>query len=209
LNINNPFDNPDGILIVEGDNIVVDHEEYDTFVILYPTWGDIREVTDETFGLKATCSKGSGAILVTKCCFPLYFKEKIAQMWAQGDLGPYEQVVNSHKIIINNVESRGAAAFLKEILYNVGDGIKIKGGPFILSDGWPIDTELRFAPLIAGINNQKKVTSSVTYVYWHICIDKPSCIIIKKEAAINVDEKLARMFQLQVENTSEEEDQMN
>jgi hypothetical protein len=47
-------------------------------------------------------------------------------------------------------------------------------------------------------------------VYWHICIDKPSRIISKKKAAINGDEKLARMFQLlEVENALEEEDQMN
>jgi hypothetical protein len=210
LNINDPLDNPDGILIIKGDNIVVDHEEYDSFVMLYPTWGDVREVTDDTFGLKASCSKDSGAVLVTKSRFPLYFKDKIAQMWAQEELGPYEQVVNSHKILVNNVENKGAAAFLKTIRYNVGDGIKIKGGPFNLSDGLALDTELRFAPLVAGINNRKKVTSPVPYVYWHICIDKPARIISKKKAAINGDEKLARMFELlEVENAAEEQEAGN
>jgi hypothetical protein len=77
----------------------------------------------------------------------LVLSYKIAQMWAQEDLGPYKQVVISHKIVIKNVESRGAVAFLKTNGYNVGDGIKIKVGPFDLSDGLALDTELCFAPL--------------------------------------------------------------
>jgi hypothetical protein len=184
LDLNNPLDNPDGILIVRGNNIVFNEEEYDTFVMLYPTWGDVREVTDEKYGMKACISKDGGSILVTKPRFPLFFKDRIKEMWAQEE-EPYPQIVNSHKILINSIGRQAQADFHKTVLYRLMDGVKVKGGPFNTGDGLELDTELRFAPLVTGRTKNRTIRNAVPYAYWHICLDKPARVISKKKAAID------------------------
>jgi hypothetical protein len=194
LNLNDPLDNPDGIVIVKGNNIVVDDEEFDSFVLLYPTWGDVREVTDEQFGMKASISRDGSAILVTKPRFPYFFRDSIVDMWAQEDK-PYQQIINAHKILANSIQKRAASAYMKTICYRLKSGIKIKGGPFNGGDGLELSTELRFVPLEVGEVDGTVIQNQIPYAYWHICLDMPSRVITKKKTTINANLKLTRMLE--------------
>jgi hypothetical protein len=150
ISIKSPISNPDGIFIIEGNGIVIDDEEFDSLVILYPTWGDIREVDHKDYGLKAYIGKDHASIVVTKPQFPIFLKDKIKQMWAQ-DAKPFKPVVNSHKILMNVIEKKGPKAMSKTICYRFKEDIKIKCGPFnIVSDDMQLKTQLRFAPLEIG-----------------------------------------------------------
>jgi hypothetical protein len=195
LNLDDPFGNPDGIVIIRGDKIVVGNEEYDSFIMLHPTWGDIREVTDEKFAIKASISKNGSSILVTKPRFPVFFRDEqnVMQMWSQED-EVFDQIVNSHMIMVNNLDRRGAASFMKTVCYRLPGGVKVKGGPFNSAvDGIELDPQLRFVPLQVG-EGEDAVENNIPYIYWHVCLDMPARVIIKKKNSIDVNTKLARML---------------
>jgi hypothetical protein len=216
LSLKNPSANPDGIVVLECDRVVVENEEFDSIVVLYSTWGDVREVKDKVNGIKAYIGKDGASLIVSKPRFPLFFKDKIQEMWAQ-DVSPYEQVVNAHCITMNAIDKLGPNGMNKTICYRFKEDIKFKLGPFNNnSDSMQLKTELCFAPIEigkivttagAGGNKKKKLKIPCPYVYWHLCLDKPSRVIVERAAdEIDSDAQLARMFHMLSTGDGESDD---
>jgi hypothetical protein len=194
LDMNDPLGNPDGIVILRGNNIVVDDQEYDTFMLLVPTWGDVREVTDPQFGIKASISKDGNSIIVTKPRFPLFMTDKIDELWVQEPDGPFDQILNSHNIFANNVGNQAPSSLMKVVRYRLRDGTKIKGGPFNSKSNLELDTVLRYVPCRVGFNRGRPVTAPIPVVYWHVCLDVKARVIVKARNSIDGDAILERMY---------------
>jgi hypothetical protein len=189
---------PDGTISWRANNIEVGEEEMDSIVILSPTWGDLRDVTEDGWArTKGRVCKENDGVLVTKPRFTHMYTDGFEDIYEQLDES-YPAMQNGHTDLAHRLRLIGKDKLLKTVKYNMPEGMQIKADPFNGSGGeYNLQNNIVWLmPPVGKKEDGVKIDGVVPHVLWHACIVGRKRVI-KAQAKATEDEgqkSLSRML---------------